>query len=233
MSQTRKKLVIIGASETAIRILTFCEFYGLYDVIGFAVDSKYRSMETLGGKPVWDLEHLYEENEEKDFYVFVALFWNHLNGDRRRLYERLKSLGYRFANIISPKASIRGIIGENCWIMDYVVVQEGATIGDNVIIADGSFVGNMARVNDHCFLGAKSIIMGDSHIDAQSFIGIGACVFEFVGIGQKCIIGACTIVKNDVPDFTVIKADFPNTVAKSYSEDVMEQKMVANFRIRK
>ena len=155
-----KRLVIIGTSETAERILVFCNIYKLYDVVGFAIDAKYKEFDTFHGLPVWEMEALDKHIDKKKDLLYVALFWNHLNGDRRRLYERLKEQGYHFANIISPKASVRGNIGENCWVMDYAVVQEGAEVDDNVIIADMAVVGNLDSIGAHCFIGARSMIMG-------------------------------------------------------------------------
>lgn len=155
-----KKLVVVGISETAERILFFCEHYRLYDVIAFSVDGKYKKTDTYHDRPVWDLETLHERINKNEVEIFVALFWNHLNGDRRRLYERLKQQDFQFANIISPKASVRGIIGENCWLMDYAVVQEGAVVGNNVIIADFAHIANMAKISDHVFCGVRTSVMG-------------------------------------------------------------------------
>ena len=136
-SQTGKRdLCIIGTNETAERITQFVERYNLFNIIGYAVDKKYITEDEFKGKPVWAIEELEKYIDKRNDLLFVALFWNHLNGDRRRLYERLKNAGWHFANIISPLASIRGSIGENCWIMDYVVTQENSTIGDNVFLAD-------------------------------------------------------------------------------------------------
>lgn len=224
------KLIIIGVSETAERIFTFCQLYNLYEVVGFAVNKEYRKIDTLHGLPVWNIEDLSKYIDIANDFIFIALFWNHLNGDRRRLYEQMKSRGYRFANIISPRASVRGIIGENCWLMDFVVVQEGAQIGDNVIIADNVFVGNLGYISDHCFIGAKSTIMGSSKIGMQTFVGIGATVFEGITIGNMSLVGACTIVKQDIPDCTVIKAEQVNNKIKNYCPDEMEKKMIAQWK---
>lgn len=226
-----EKLVIIGISETAERILTFCELYNLYEVIGFAVDSQYRRVESYHDRPVWDLETLDKQIDKSKVLVFVALFWNHLNGDRRRLFDRLNARGYHFANILSPMSSIRGEIGQNCWVMDFAVVQEGARIGDNVIMADNAFVGNMTEISDHCFIGAKATIMGASKVGLQCFIGIGACIYESVVIGSKCIIGACTIVKKDIPCFTMVKVESSNVI-KTYDEKDIENKMVARYKVK-
>ena len=227
-----ENLVIIGCSETAERILFFCERYKLYNVIGFSVDKQYMKCDTFHGYPVWPTEELHlHMNIERD-KIFVALFWNHLNGDRRRLFEKFDKLGYSFANIISPNSSIRGTIGKNCWIMDSVTVQEYATIEDNVIIADMAFIGHKTYIGSHSFVGAKSTIMGGGRIGAQTFVGIGATIFDSTVIGEKCIIGACTIVKRNLPSCCSCRVNNIDNLIKQYTEDVIESKWVAGHNVR-
>lgn len=228
-SQTGKRdLCIIGINETADRITQYVERYDLFNIVGYAVDKEYIKSEKFYGKPVWAIEDLEKYIDRNQCLLYVALFWNHLNGDRRRLYERLKQEGWQFAKIISPLASVRGSVGENCWIMDYVVVQEGAIIGDNVIVADFCLVGNGSKIDDHCFLGARSTIMGSAYVGKQTFIGINATVFDVVHIGNKCLVGACTMQKYDMPDCSTSKVLTDNVVIKNYSEEVIESKWVAN-----
>ena len=221
------KLCIIGANETAERVMSFCQRYNLYDIVGFAVDRDYFSREVFNGKPVFPIDELEKHIDKEECFIFVALFWNHLNGDRRRLYERMKSDGWNFASIISPLASVRGKIGENCWVMDYSVTQEGSIIGDNVFVADFVFVGNGARIENHCFLGARSTIMGSACIGEQSFVGIGATIFDVVKVGEKCLVGACTVLKYDLPKFSVCKVSVESHTIKQYSEEEIESKWVA------
>lgn len=221
------KLCIIGANETAERVMLFCERYNLYDIIAFAVDREYiRDCEFLG-KPIFPIDELDRHIDKEECFVFVALFWNHLNGDRRRLYERMKSGGWHFASIISPLASVRGVVGENCWIMDYVVVQEGSIVMDDVFIVDFCLVGNSAKIESHVFLGARSTIMGSAHIGEQTFVGTGATIFDVVKIGKKCLVGACSIQKYDIPDCSVCKVTMKNSEIKQYSEEEIEMKWVA------
>ena len=228
-SQTGKRdLCIIGTNETAERITQFVERYNLFNIIGYAVDKKYITEDEFKGKPVWAIEELEKYIDKRNDLLFVALFWNHLNGDRRRLYERLRNAGWHFANIISPLASIRGSIGENCWIMDYVVTQENSTIGDNVFLADFAFVGDYTTIENHSFINVHSTIMGSSIIGEQTYVGVGATVFDVVHIGKKCLVGACTIQKYDMPACSTSKVLSNNIVTKNYSEEEIESKWVAN-----
>ena len=70
-------------------------------------------------------------------------------------------------------------------------------------------------------------------IGAQTFVGVGATVFENLKIGCKCIIGATTIVKEDIPSCTVVKNSTLALILKHYSDNEIESKMVANYNLNK
>lgn len=227
VSNRSADLCIIGVGETAERLTQFCEYHGLFNIIAYAVDRARLKDRRFHSKPVFPIEDLENNIDKHSCLLYTAIFWNHLNGDRRRLYERLKIDGWKFANIISPLASIRGKMGENCWIMDYVVMQEESVIGDNVVLSDFVFVGDYTRIGNHCFFGARSTIMGSSYVGEQTFVGIGATIFDCVKIGKKCLVGACCVQKYDVPDFSVCKVLTENVEIKQYQEDIIENKWIA------
>lgn len=227
-----KKLVIVGTGTNAKHVYKLVRHYNLFDVIGFAVDEKYIQTETYMDLPIYPLERIESYVDINEVEFFIALLWNRLNADRRDLYLRLKARGLKFANIISPKASIRGTIaGDNCWIHDFVVIQNDTTIGNNVAIMAQSLVGDNAVIGDHCFLGAKSTVGGGSVIGDQTFIGLGCTVFDDTKVGTKCILGACTSVKRNVPDYSLYKTSSEITI-KQYSEDVIESKLMFAKNVR-
>lgn len=228
-----KNLVIIGIQETSKHLTAFIEEYKLFNIIGYAVNEKYKDKDLFLGKPVFTIENLSSViDKEKDF-LFVSVLWNHLNGDRRRLYEKLKSEGYRFANLISPKASIKGLInGDNNWINDYVITGAYSEIGSDCYMMSFSMLGHHARLGSHCFVGAKSLIGGGCVIGEQTFIGLNATIFGSMKVGKKCIIGACTGVKRDMPDFSSWKTS-SDYVVKTYDESIIEEKLVTSKQIHK
>lgn len=227
------RIVIIGTSVAANNVCKFIEKYKLFEVMGFAVNKGYRTVDTYLDKPVYNVEELDKIiNKSKD-YIFVAMQWNRLNADRRRVYETLKAEGYKFANLISPLASINGkLIGDNCWITDFVCVDTDAVIGNNVFVKVGALVGDHAKISDHCFIGAKSTVGGGVHVGEQSFIGLGAIVFDDTSIGKKCIVGAATALKRNLPDFSAFKTNSDDFIVKSYTEDVIENKLQFRKNIR-
>lgn len=224
------KLIIIGTSTTALTVYTFVTKYKLYEVIGFAVNKKYINESKFCGLPVYAVEDL---NPNSDYNVFVALQWNKLNADRRVVYENLKSKNFNFVNIISPNAIVNGKIeGDNCWIADMAIVDFGSKIANNVFVKVGAYIGPNVIVKEHCFIGARSVIGGASMIGIQSFIGLNATVFDAVEIGEKCIVGACSIVKRNLPNYTKITSTIDNAKITTYDELEIEEKLMFARNIR-
>lgn len=227
-----ENLIIVGIGTNARHAFEFVKMYNLYNIIGFAVSSRFYSENEFLGLPVYKLENLKETLKIK-FRVFVALLWNKLNKDRKNLFEYCEKAGLEFANLISPHSIIRSSssIGRNCWIHDFAIIQNNSIIGDNVPIMAYSLIGADCKVGSHCFFGAKSVLGGGSTIGEQSFIGINATVFDDTIIGIKCIIGACSIVKRNMADFTKIISS-SDLIIKQYSEEVIEDKLLYNKNLR-
>lgn len=220
-------LIIIGTSTNARHVYEFVRMYKLYNVIGFAVNSQYKTSETLFDLPIYELESL-KEKVTGSFKVFIALLWNNLNRDRRELFEYCESKNFKFANLISPTAIIRksSKLGRNCWVHDYVIIQNNTQIGDNVAIMAYTLIGADCMVGSHCFFGARSLLGGGSKIGRQSFVGLNSTIFDDTIIGEKCIIGACTSVKRNIPSYSKYITSSDNIIIKQYSEDEIENKLV-------
>lgn len=209
----------------------FIRHYNLYNIIGYSVNQKYCSSSEYNGLPLWPLEELDLYIDKEKTLVFVAIFWNRLNADRRLLFEKVRDAGFKFANLISPSASIYGNIGINCWIRDSVVIHEDVEIGDNVYIADFALIGHLTRVQDHCFIAVRSSILGGCILGEQCFIGACSTIFDTTSIGKKCVIGACTAIKRNVPDYCVCKIQ-DNIAIKQYTDEIIETKWLAHHNIR-
>lgn len=233
-----QNLVIVGISDTADRIIRFVERYNLFHVLGCTVNKEYMpktGMAIVGGqeRKVYPLEELDQYIDKENDLLFVAVLWNRLSADRRKLYQKVKDMGYKLANIISPMACVRGEIkGDNCWISDGVFLQEKTMVGNDVFIMDNAMIGHRSMIEDHVFVTIRATICGSVTIGEQSYIGANSVVFDEVKIGKKCLIGGATIVKRNVPDFSVVKVPNDTMVIKQYSEEVIESKWQAHHNVR-
>lgn len=229
----KEKLIIVGLGTNARHVYEFVKYYDLYEIVGFAVNNIYKTSDNFYGLPVYSLENLTKEYGSNDFVVFVALLWNHLNRDRKQLYDYCKSKGYKMVNLISPKSVIKGdILGDNCWVHDFVIIQNYAKLESDIAIMAYSLIGADTHVSSHCFFGARSVLGGNSIIGEQSFVGINATVFDDTTIGKKCIIGACTAVKRNMPDFSKYVTKTEDIIIKQYSEGEIEDKLVFSKNVR-
>ena len=227
-----KKLIIVGLSVNARHIYSFVQYHKLFEVVGFAVTREFKDRDTFYGLPVYSLEDIEKYVDVNEVEFFVALLWNKLNADRKQLYNLIKKKNYRLANVISPTAAIRGeLLGDNCWIHDFVVIQNNTTIGSNVAIMTQSIIGADTTIGDHCFFGARSMVGGGSRIGDQCFVGMACTVFDGTTVGKKCILGACTAIKRNVPDFSLCKTTIDYQI-KQYSEDEIENKLLAARIVR-
>lgn len=221
------RLIIIGTSTTAEHVYSFVKEYNLFDIQGFAVDATYKKQDTFLGEPLFEIEDLENIMDKKNDLLFVAILWNRLNADRRDVYLRLQSQGFKFANLVSPTAKIRGkILGDNCWFHDYVIVQHDAVIGSNTLVMAYSVVGAHVELKSHCFVAAKSVIGGNCKVGEQCFLGIASIILDDRKIGNKCIVGAATVVKRDMPSFSSIKTTLDNFNVKTYLESDIENKLL-------
>ncbi len=228
----KEKLIIIGTGPNGKNAYKFIKRYGLFDILGFAVNAEYKISDTFLDLPVYEIEYLENIIDKDKTYLFAALLWNRLNADRKDLYLSLKERGYKFANLISPKASIHGAIaGDNCWIHDFVTIQSDTVIKNNIAILPYSLVCDNCVIGDHCFLGAKATIGGGTEIGEQTFVGMNCTVFDDTKVGKKCILGACAAVKRNVPDNSVYKTS-SDMVIKQYDENEIEQKLLYRKNIR-
>lgn len=222
-----KKLIIIGTGTNSHLAYSFVTYHKLFDVIGYAVNEQYKNAETFNGLRLYSLENLFEEVGHRNFTCFIAVLWNHLNRDRRTIYEFCKKHDIPLTNLISPLAVVRSeLTGDNIWLHDNVVVQNGTVLGSDVAVMQGTLIGANCHVGSHCFFGAHSLLAGGCTIGEQSFMGLNSVVFDDTKIGKKCIIGACTAVKRNMPDFSRYTTPSDNIVIKQYAEDEIENKLM-------
>ena len=124
------------------------------------------------------------------------------NGTRSRLYTELQELGYRFATICHPRATIAPdvTLGPGTVVFAGVVINPGSTIGANVILNTGCTVDHHNQIGDHVHLGPGVHLGGDVQIGDGTLIGIGATVMPQRSVGMWSTVGAGALVHRDLPD---------------------------------
>lgn len=195
----KRSLVIFGAGDIAQLAHYYFSTDSNYEVVAFAVDAAYISVNEVCGLPVVPFEELVDRYSPAMHDVFVALSYAKLNQVRKDKYLAVKNLGYRIASYISSRASIlnNGMVGENCFVLEDNTIQPFVAIGNNVTLWSGNHIGHHSVVRDHCFIASHVVISGGVDIGEQCFIGVNATLRDHIKIGEKCVIGAGALILAD------------------------------------
>ena len=202
-----KKLVIIGAGETAEIAYEYFTVDSDYEVVGFAVDYQFLVKDSMYGLPIIPLDDLAVKFPPAEYWAFVAVSSTKLNHVRSNLYSQLKKLKYLLATYISSNAFVwRNVqIGENCFIFENNTIQAFTRIGNNVVLWSGNHIGHNSRIQDHCFLSSHVVISGFCDIGEYSFLGVNSTVINNINIGANCFIGAGALIQKDIPPESVLQ----------------------------
>lgn len=166
-----------------------------------------------------------EENEEK----ITDLYLEH---DRRN--SAIPMLDIRNINArIEPGCLIREnvTIGEHAVIMMGAIINIGAKIGEGSMIDMGAILGGRAEVGKHCHVGAGAVLAGVIEppsakpvvLEDDVLIGANAVIVEGVHIGKGAVVGAGSIVLNDVPEGAVVAGN-PARIIKAKKTEKTKEK---------
>lgn len=120
---------------------------------------------------------------------------------RKKTFDRFKQDDFEFATLIHPSAIVAEdvAIGEGSQVMAGVILQPGVRIGRNCIINTGAIVDHDCVIGDHVHLAPGATLSGEVTIEDCTHIGIGTVVKQGVRIGRDCVVGAASLLLEDVP----------------------------------
>jgi len=117
-------------------------------------------------------------------------------------------------------------IGDDCMIGPFVEIQRGARLGSRVKVQSHSFICTGVEIEDEVFIGHGVMFINDRFprattddgrmkggadwgceptlVKRRAAIGSNATILCGVTIGEEAMIGAGSVVTQDVPDRTVV-----------------------------
>jgi sugar O-acyltransferase (sialic acid O-acetyltransferase NeuD family) len=192
------RLVIFGLGSVArfahYQVLNDSE----YTVSAFTVDAEYCNADEFSGVPLVSFDKVQNLFPPNEYDMFIAIGYKNMNRVRAEKYYKAKEMGYRLPTLISHRCTNYADrpIGDNCLIMDNVVIQPFTKIGSNNILISSTFVAHDVVIDDHCFI-APSKIGGYAHIGSNSFIGLNATILNEIKVAPFSLIGAGALIKKD------------------------------------
>jgi sugar O-acyltransferase (sialic acid O-acetyltransferase NeuD family) len=194
-------LVILGASGVAAVAFEYFTRDSPYDVVAFAVDREYRTVERLCDRPVVTLDRLEVDFPPESHSFFAATNYSAHNALRKRFYAEMTAKGYRAASYVSSRAFVwpNCEVGEHCFILEDNTLQPFARVGNNVVLWSGNHIGHHSSIGDHTFVSSHVVVSGFCEIGESCFIGVNATIANNLRIGDACVVGAGALVLGDVP----------------------------------
>lgn len=193
----KRSVILIGGGGHS-HVLADAALLLKMNVIGF-VDPVKKEMR-IGAKQIaWLGADKALENKKwlKKVFLINGIGSTGNTQKRRQLFERFRSMGYSFADIIHPCAIIAKDAqwGEGAQIMAGAVIQTGAQLGDNVLVNTRASVDHDCRIGSHVHIAPGAILCGGVRIGEGSHIGSGAIIIQGVSVGKDLLVRAGSLVK--------------------------------------
>jgi sugar O-acyltransferase (sialic acid O-acetyltransferase NeuD family) len=171
----KEKILLIGGGGHCHSIIDVIEQTNIYEIVGI-VDTK----ENIG-KKVLDYEIIACDDDLEELFktcknAIITIGHIKTNDLRKKLYKKLKSIGFNLPVIISPLAYVskHSFIDEGTVVMHHALINANAKIGKNCIINTKALVEHDVIVEDNCHISTASVLNGGVVVKENTFFGSSA-----------------------------------------------------------
>ncbi len=203
-----KPVVLFGNGALARTLHYFLVHDSPYEVVATTVDADQLDTTSAIDLPNVPFEEVTSHYPPTAYDMFVALGYSRMNRLRQERYEQAKARGYRLISHVSPRASTWPDlqVGDNCLILDEVMIHPYVTIGNDTIIWSGSHVGHGSTIGEHCFIASRAALSGHVVVGPNCFIGTNATIRDGISIAAASAIGAGAVITRDTTERGVYAA---------------------------
>ncbi|EIM72867.1 acetyltransferase [Nitritalea halalkaliphila LW7] len=186
------KINILGASGHAKVIVDIIQRNG--QEVGYVFDDNPAVSSFLGHTVLSRLE-------KEQLYAFPLVLAIGKNCTRRAVSLSLDDVAFT-QPLIHPSAIVSELahIGKGTVVMPGAIVNAGAFIGEHCIINTGAVIEHDCILHDFVHISPNAILAGGVEVLPETQIGMNASVIQNVTIGAHSIVGAGSVVIEDIPD---------------------------------
>ncbi|MDF2542576.1 MAG: transferase [Herbinix sp.] len=196
-------IIIIGSSGHAKVVCDIIEKEGKYKISGLIDPFRQKGEETLEYKVLGKEEDLPELIKEHNLIGGIIAIGDNYN--RFKVANKINELvtDFHFITAIHPNAIISNNveIGEGTVIMGGVCVNSCCKIGKFCILNTNSSLDHDAIMSDFSSIAPGVSIGGYFKLGSFSAICIGASIIQHITVGMHTIVGAGSVVLNDIGDY--------------------------------
>ena len=199
MAKKPIKIVIISAAGFAEEVLFAIQecnkIYDKYEMLGFIDDNKKFHGKMINGFPVLGGLEWIGKNSSEIRYVIAI-------GDgliRKKIIKKLNKK-IKFETIIHPTVLRYNVssVGIGSVIQPHCIIEPNAKIGKHVIINIQCNIGHDCVLEDFVTIQPDVHISGNNKVGEETYVGVSSTTIENLSIGKKSVIGAGSVVLNDI-----------------------------------
>jgi sugar O-acyltransferase (sialic acid O-acetyltransferase NeuD family) len=199
------RVLILGAGGHGRVVLDILLASRRHEVVGFLDNNAAIHGRRIDGLPVHgEIDRLSEIAAELDVQGAIVAIGD--NGVRRGVARLVDQTDLELISAVHPSSTLahNAAIGRNTVIAAGVVVCAHCQIGDSVILNTGCIIDHQTVICEGCHVCPGVRIAGRVLVESGAFLGIGATVVPKVTLGYESIVGAGSVVIEDVPAMTTV-----------------------------
>lgn len=192
-----EKVVLIGAGPHAKVIADMLLQMPQYEVVGLIdpeIKMGFMGLKILGNDDC--LDELFNEGVHK---AFVSIGSNEI---RKKVFYKVKEIGFEMINIISANAIVSSYakLGQGIAIMPGAIVNAFTQIKDGCILNTNCSIDHDGSIDEFVHVAPGSAIAGSVSIGEKTFCGVGTRIIDGIKVGNNVVIGAGSVVIKDIKD---------------------------------
>jgi len=202
-----KKILLLGGGGHCLSVLDSLLSSYHYESIGI-VEKKVQNQipnhalsSSLPDIPIVGCDEDLEELFGKGYTdAFITLGSTGDSTVRRKLYNRVKEIGFHIPNIIDKSSIVSryATLGEGIFIGKQAIVNASAKIGNMAIINTSSVIEHECVIGDFVHIAPGSVLCGGVEVGDNTHIGAGSVLKQGIHIGANTIIGMGSVVVKDM-----------------------------------
>jgi acetyltransferase EpsM len=205
-----KKLVILGGSGIGMIAASIANDLGYFEILGFLNDvvpfnskiGKFKQYKVIG-----TTDDITKYLPDLNIYFFIAYVGMK---NEEEIYNKILKLNIpreRFATLIHPTAIIpKGLcsIGNGVLMAPLSQISPDTSIADNCILLPNSFLGHDSTMERFAHIATNGVVGANVHIGKAVHIGSNATLREKITVGDFSLVGAGSVVLNNVAPNTIV-----------------------------
>ena len=214
-----KNIVLIGGGNQAHYTIDIINKERKYNIVGI-IDSIHNvGSDRFGYKVLGRQEDIIKLKEQYNIEGGIISIGD--NWARYYVSSQIKKEipDFNFVNAIHPSV----VIGDNVQLGKGVIMMAGciinpkSKIGDFTFFATGAQVDHDCNIENYSSISAGSITGGYVTLGEFSAITLGVTVVDRLKIGKNTVVGAGSLVLNDLPDNVLVYGN-PSKIIKTRKE---------------